>query len=258
MTEFYSELTSRNWAFISPEDQETIRSTKLLIAGCGLGSVVATMALQTGFTEFILVDHDVVDISNLNRQSFERSDVGSNKALALKARLEARSEATRITALDAAVTLDNVEELVSQADIVLNTVDFDGVNYAVNSVARQQSKPVLFPMNIAWGGFCLAFLPDSPGLEELVGPQPPAGDAEFVMRLFGSLEGFELPEYLASRLAELPQIMGTPGTPAPQLGVAAARSASLVVEGMVRLALGSPVRGAPSPMYIDTWDSWAR
>ncbi len=257
MVEFYAEMMSRNWAFITPPQQETIRSTKLLIAGCGLGSVVATLAVQTGFTHLVLADHDRVEVSNLNRQAFERADVGSNKALALKARLEARSQSLMIEAHDTRITRDNATELVSRADIVLNTVDFDGVDYAINAIARKQGKPVLFPMNIAWGGFCLAFLPGSPGLEELVGPEPPDGETEFVMRLLSSLQGFELAPYLAERIAELPQVVGAPGTPTPQLGVAAARSASLVVEGMVRLALGLPVRAAPCPMYIDTWDTWA-
>ncbi len=257
MEDFYSEMTSRNWAFISSDEQAAIRSTRLLMAGCGLGSVVSVIAAQTGFTDFTLVDHDVVEVSNLNRQAFDRSHVGTNKALALRSILEARSEAVSVKALDSAVTVENAAELVSNADIVLNTVDFDGVNYALNAAAREQGKPVLFPMNIAWGGFCLLFTPDSDGLEQLVAVEPPDGETEFVIGLLGSLEDFRLAPYLANRMAELPDIVGAPGRPTPQLAVAAARSASLVVEGMVRLVLGLPVRTAPRPMYVDMWDAWA-
>lgn len=257
MNEYYAEMTSRNWAFLSPQEQATIRSKRVLLAGCGLGSAIALLAVQTGFTEFTLLDHDSVEVSNLNRQAFDRSHVGLNKARALSEILELRSTAVHARALEHAVTLDNVAELVADADIVINTVDFDEVTFALNREARAAGVPVLFPMNMGWGGFCMAFTPESATLEDLVGDTPPASDAEFIGRLLGAAQEFALPDYLAQRLAELPRIVSAGDHPAPQLGIAAARSSSLVVEGMVRLSLGLEVRSAPKPMYIDTWDLWA-
>lgn len=248
---------TRNWAFISPEEQEKIRSTRVLLAGCGLGSAVAVLAVDTGFTQFVVVDHDRVELSNLNRQAYRRSHIGTNKALALKEILEERSEVVSVRALDEAVTCDNAAELVSLADIVVNTVDFDDVTYALNEAARLAGKAVIFPMNIGWGGFSLVFTPGSATLDDMLGPERPDSDAEFIARLLASTEDFALPGYLASRIRELPEIVSTSGSPAPQLGVACARSAGLVVEAMVRMAIGLPVRVAPRPVSLDAWDVWA-
>jgi molybdopterin-synthase adenylyltransferase len=256
LSDFYAELTSRNWAFISPEQQQRIRSTRILLAGCGLGSAIAVMAAQTGFTHFVVADHDVVEISNLNRQAFDRSHVGTNKAVALKAVLEARTEEVTVEAIPSAITPATAAEFVSRADIIVNTVDFDETTHALNAEARRAGKPVVFPMNMGWGGFCLVFTPESATLEDMLGPGPVSSDAEFIGRLMRGARHFELPDYLARRLGELDDIVSAPGLPAPQLAIAAARSTSLVVEALTRLTLGAPVRVAPSPMHLDAWDGW--
>lgn len=256
MDDFYSHMTSRNWAFVGAEEQALVRDAHVLLAGCGLGSVIATLAVQTGFTRFTLLDHDTVEVSNLNRQAFDRAHTGANKALALRSILEARGERLSVDAHPTRVTTDNAAEWVAGADVVVNTVDFDQVTFALNAAAREAGVPVLFPMNMGWGGFCLAFTPDSATLEDMVGAEVPSSAAEFLGRLLESAEDFSLPDYLAKRLHELPDIVSASDKPAPQLGVAAVRSASLVVEAMCRLLTGRAVRKAPRPMYLDAWDDW--
>ena len=256
MGEYYDQMISRNWAFISPNEQDAIRSTRLLMAGCGLGSLIAEMALRTGFLEFTLADHDVVDVSNLNRQAFTASDVGQNKATALSAHIKAICPEANVRALTDRIEPDGVDALVATADIVVNTVDFDHSAWALNRAARNAGVPVLFPMNMAWGGFCMVFMPDSPGLEQLIGTEPPRSDAEFLGRLFSRIRDFEMPGYLAERLSELPQIVSSARLPAPQTAIAAARSASLTVEAMVRLATDMPMRVSPRAMYLDGWEDW--
>jgi tRNA A37 threonylcarbamoyladenosine dehydratase len=76
----YAELVCRNMGFLNAQEQEKIKKTKILIAGCGLGSNIATVAGRTGFSHFILVDGDKVEITNLNRQAFRLNQVGMNKA----------------------------------------------------------------------------------------------------------------------------------------------------------------------------------
>ncbi len=257
MEDAYAELTSRNWAFISTPEQERIRHARILLAGCGLGSTIASLACQTGFTRFTLCDHDIVEPSNLNRQAFDLTHVGQNKASALASILRSRNPELEIAVVPERVTADNAGRLVSSADLVVNTVDFDEVGYALNAAAREAGVPVLFPMNMGWGGFCMVFTPESATLEEMVGPEPPANDGEYIGRLLASTIGMHLPAYLARRLGELPEIVAAADRPAPQLGVAAHRSASLVVEAMVRLTLGLAVRTAPRPMLDDGWDEWS-
>ena len=61
---------NRNWLFVSPEQQEKIKNTWVIMGGAGLGSVIAEAALRLGFEKFIIIDGDIVDESNLNRQNY--------------------------------------------------------------------------------------------------------------------------------------------------------------------------------------------
>src|SRR5689334_657998 len=71
---------SRNFPIISSPIQKKIESYTIAFIGCGLGSNIALLAARTGFRNFVLVDGDLVDSSNLNRQLFQLSDVGRKKS----------------------------------------------------------------------------------------------------------------------------------------------------------------------------------
>ena len=73
-------LSALHRGFLSSEDQHAIAQTRVLLAGCGLGSNIAVLAARTGFSRFTIADGDVVDSSNLNRQAFRVEHLGRNKA----------------------------------------------------------------------------------------------------------------------------------------------------------------------------------
>ena len=83
----YARLTARNHGFVSADLQARMRQTRLLIAGCGLGSVIAEVAVRSGFTEFLLVDGERIESHNLNRQMYRARDVQQRKVDALAHRL---------------------------------------------------------------------------------------------------------------------------------------------------------------------------
>ena len=72
----YAELTQRNVGYVSDDLQARIRATRVLIAGCGIGSSFAEAAVRLGFEHITLVDGDTVAATNLNRQTFTAEDVG--------------------------------------------------------------------------------------------------------------------------------------------------------------------------------------
>lgn len=66
-----------------------IGSTKVCIAGLGaVGSWVSESLARSGVSNFVLIDDDIVDVSNIHRQSFLQSDIGEYKADALERRLK--------------------------------------------------------------------------------------------------------------------------------------------------------------------------
>ena len=69
-------------------ERTTFAKKKIILVGCGgIGSVLAELLVRGGFSDLILLDGDVVDESNLQRQIFCSQSVGKNKALALLKRL---------------------------------------------------------------------------------------------------------------------------------------------------------------------------
>lgn len=247
---FYSEMVSRNWAFISPEEQEKISNTKILLAGCGLGSNIGVLAVQTGFTQLVVVDHDVVEISNLNRQAFDRHHLGQNKALALKSILEEKSEVVEVEACPVRITLENAKEFISKAEIVVNTVDFDETVYTINDIARTQEKPSFFPMNIGWAhGFCLVFIPKSTTLEEMTGGKIANDETKFFPNLLENIKNYRLPDYLLQTFEEVMKSIEERKYP-PQLGVGASCISVIVLDSMVRFLLSQSLKIAPEPMTI--------
>lgn len=94
------------------------------VAGCGgLGSNAAVALVRAGVGRLILADHDVVELSNLNRQQFYRSDVGKKKVEALAAHLRAIRPDVRLDLVDAELSTDNLRQIFKDADVMVEAFD---------------------------------------------------------------------------------------------------------------------------------------
>jgi len=71
---------NRNRIYISQNEQQKLREYKPFLAGGGIGSVIAECALRPGFEHITIVDGDIVEETNLNRQNFTHADIGLYKA----------------------------------------------------------------------------------------------------------------------------------------------------------------------------------
>ena len=82
---------SRNFETLTPEDQDTLKQARVCILGLGgLGGGVCEMLARIGVGHLTLVDGDVFDATNLNRQLLSREDlIGESKAKAARDRVAA-------------------------------------------------------------------------------------------------------------------------------------------------------------------------
>jgi len=248
-------LFSRNWAFVDEATQRRLDGTVLFTAGTGLGSVVAVLAARTGFGRFILADGDVVELSNLNRQAFLTPQLGHNKADAVRGLvLQIRADA-RVEVLASFLDERTMAAPIERADIVVNTVDFDDpVFLACNRIARENRKPVLLPMNLGFGGAVIAFLPDSPSIEDVFAAELAAGGPAAIRRELVLLAVGPRPQpYQEAPLAWF--LSPDPALPSvdPQLGIAAGIAASLTVAAAISIVRGEPVRSFPDVAVLDAW-----
>ena len=251
----YQELVSRNWGFLSTEAQRKIRGTRILLAGCGLGSNIALLAARTGFTKFILADGDKVEVTNLNRQPFSLRQTGGNKAGATAELIKEVNPEAEIEVFPQFITEKETESLVTKSDFVINTVDPSPVIFELNRIANSQGKMAISPLNVGFGGVVLVFSPYSTTLEEMVGERTsPEG---FFLQLLDKVKAF-LPGYLERDFLRVREEIEQKGQPFPQLGIATFANASLVVTVIIRALMGLPLKLAPQPITLDAWSVVSR
>ncbi|HEY5517429.1 MAG TPA: sulfur carrier protein ThiS adenylyltransferase ThiF [Coriobacteriia bacterium] len=107
-----------------PEMRARLAESNVAIVGCGgLGSNVAAMLLRSGVRTLTLIDFDVVEESNLNRQLFFRDQIGRPKTEALAETLLRIDPEARLTLRTRRVTADDVADLVRDADVIVEAVD---------------------------------------------------------------------------------------------------------------------------------------
>ena len=114
--------------------QRKIIETRVLIIGAGgLGSPVALYLALAGVGTIGIVDFDVVDRSNLQRQILHQTDdIGKPKVQSARETLEAHNPNIDVVAHEAPITSDNAFEIISQYDMVVNGADNFATRYLVN------------------------------------------------------------------------------------------------------------------------------
>lgn len=131
---------------IGAAGQDRLSRAVVLVVGAGaLGSPVAELLVRAGVGELRLADRDLVEMSNLQRQTlFGVADVGMPKAVAGAARLAAVNPTVSVVPHVADLNATNVEELADGADVVVEATDNAQSRYLVNDVAAKRSIPWVY------------------------------------------------------------------------------------------------------------------
>lgn len=133
------ELESMMMARHTPHVHKQLKEGRVAIAGLGgLGSNIAVMLARIGVGQLLLVDFDIVEPSNLNRQSYYISHLGLPKTLALKEQLEEINPFITINTKTIKITEENVKQLFSGYDIVCEAFDKpDQKSMLINTALEQ-------------------------------------------------------------------------------------------------------------------------
>ena len=148
----------------------------------GIGSPALQYLAAAGIGRFTLVDDDVVDASNLQRQTiFTTRDVGHGKATSARRWLANFDDALEVTLSDSRITPDNAASLIEGADLVLDGTDNFATRLAVSDACVQAGIPLLSAAVGRFQGQVGAFaghLPDSPCYRCFVGDAFDAEDCD--------------------------------------------------------------------------------
>lgn len=131
---------------IGQEGQDKLSLAKVLVVGAGgLGCPVLQYLAAAGIGTIGIIDFDVVEESNLQRQIlFGTSSLGMNKAVAAKIRLEDLNPTITIEAYPEKLTAKNALPLFENYDVIIDGSDNFATRYLVNDAAIITNKPIVY------------------------------------------------------------------------------------------------------------------
>ena len=126
--------------------QRKLESSRVLMIGAGgLGSPACFYLAAAGVGHLRIVDDDVVDRSNLQRQILHtEASIGALKVASAQAALSALNPRTQIQAVAERVTGDNIERLLDDVDVVLDGSDNFPARYLLNDACVKLAKPLVY------------------------------------------------------------------------------------------------------------------
>ena len=139
---------------IGIEGQTRISGSHALIVGAGgLGSPAALYLGSAGVGHITVVDHDTVDMTNLQRQIIHTmSRVGQSKALSAQTAIAAINPEVQVTPILARADAVLLDILVAQADVVLDCCDNFATRHAINAACVKHRKPLVSGAAIRFDG----------------------------------------------------------------------------------------------------------
>lgn len=139
--------------------QKHLKAAKVLCVGAGgLGSPLVLYLAAAGIGHIGLVDGDVVEASNLQRQIiFNTSDQGQNKATAAAQHLANLNPFIHINPYPVSLNSDNALEIIQQYDIVADATDNFQTRYLINDASYHLKKPVVYASIFQFEGQATVF-----------------------------------------------------------------------------------------------------
>ncbi len=207
-----SPRTAKQRIFLGAAADEGLRSKRVVVVGLGAtGSVQAAWLARAGVGHLTLIDRDLVELSNLQRQIlYTGADLGRLKAEAAGERLREANPEPEYAPVVADLTSGNARELLSGFDLILDGTDNFEARYLINDVAILTGTPWIYAGAIGAEGVVWPLNPPrTPCLRCLLEEPPGSGDVDTcdsvgvlgpAVGVVGSWAALEALKILAGRL----------------------------------------------------------
>jgi molybdopterin/thiamine biosynthesis adenylyltransferase len=154
---------------IGGSGQKKLKNSRILIVGAGgLGSPVMQYLGACGVGVIGIIDSDVVDNSNLQRQViYPDKSIGENKVFAAAAAIKAQNPFIEVLTFNRVFDEDIAEDLISEFDLIMDGTDNSKSRYLINKVCVRLNKPLVSGAISQWEGQVMVYdsLPESPCYE---------------------------------------------------------------------------------------------
>ena len=163
---------------VGEEGQAKLLQAKVLMVGAGgLGSPSAYYLAAAGVGTIGIIDNDVVDISNLQRQILHANDrVGVPKVESAKKTLEGLNPDVKVVPYQAKLTSENIMEIIKDYDLVVDGCDNFPTRYLVNDACVLTGKPNVHGSIFQFEGQATVFYPGKGPCYRCLYPEPPPAE----------------------------------------------------------------------------------
>jgi molybdopterin/thiamine biosynthesis adenylyltransferase len=192
---------------VGVEGQEKISNGKVLVVGAGgLGAPVAFYLAAAGVGTIGIIDGDVVDLSNLQRQIIHfTSDVGKAKVVSAKEKINQLNPDVHVVTYQTLLTAKNALEIIRNYDFVVDGTDNFPVKFLINDACVFAGKPFSHGGILRFEGQTLTYVPGAACYRCLFHSPPPAnavptcsqaGVLGAIAGMLGTIQAAEVLKYL--------------------------------------------------------------
>ncbi len=164
---------------IGNEGQERLLESRVVIIGCGAtGSVIANALARSGVGHLTVVDRDIVEADNLQRQLlFEEGDIGSAKAATGAERLRRINSGIEVRSIVDDVGPNNIASMTKGADLIMDATDNMATRFLINELSVRDGIPWVYTGVIETMGMSMNLVPGETACLRCALPVIPAAGA---------------------------------------------------------------------------------
>ena len=198
---------SRNKNLMSDDEITLLSQKKVCVLGLGgLGGYIVEMLSRIGVGSLTLVDGDVFDETNLNRQLFSSmNNLGSSKALEAEKRVKGINPLTKVIPVYEFVDSSNAMKIISNHDVIVDALDSIDLRKSIAKVCTELNLPLVHGAIAGWYGQVATIYPNDTTLDILYpkdikrGIEKELGNPSFTPALVASIQVSEVIKLLLNR-----------------------------------------------------------
>ncbi|MFP4655906.1 MAG: HesA/MoeB/ThiF family protein [Methanohalobium sp.] len=196
------EQYSRQMMIFGEEGQEKLKKSSVTIIGSGgLGSPIAIYLAAAGVGKIKIIDHDTVELSNLNRQIIHHHrDIGSLKTDSAKRKLNELNPEIDIETSNETIVPDNIENVIGKTHIVVDALDNYYTRFSLNEAAVKMKVPMVHGAVEGFHGQVTTIIPEkTPCMRCIISKIPPKKTFPILgttAGIIGTIQANEVIKYL--------------------------------------------------------------
>jgi len=178
----------RNLDVISPEEQLALAKSQVAVIGAGgLGGNVILLLARMGIGRMVVVDLDVFEETNLNRQAFcTIKNLGKLKSSEAVYAVAAVNPGVKVIPYEIKLISSNVEQMLAGSDVIVDALDNVPDRLLLQDAAKKLGIPLVHGALAGFEGWVMTIFPGDSGLKNIYGTQEESNNTESPQALLGA------------------------------------------------------------------------